>query len=88
MAAIAARDATGATAVYSDDAVFIDEKGAASRGKDAIGAAFKGFMADPTLKFDYHPGEKTVSTSGDMAYATAEFTETYTDPKTKQATTL
>lgn len=78
----------GATDLYSDDAVFIGGDGEAVRGKDKIKAMFKGYLADPAQKFDYQPGQKTFSSSGDMAYSTASYTETYTDPKTKKAVTM
>jgi uncharacterized protein (TIGR02246 family) len=88
LAAISARDAAGSTSPYSDDAVFISEEGTASRGKEAIAATFKEFLADPTMKLDYKPGTKSFSSGGDLAYSTAEYTETYTDPKTKQPVTV
>ena len=88
IAAITARDQSGATSLYGDDAVFISERGEASRGKDAIAAGFKAFLADPTLKIDYKPGAKVFSDGGDMAYSTAEYTETYTDAATKKPVTI
>jgi len=84
IAAITARDPAGATSLYADDAVFINERGVASRGKDAIVAGFKEFLADPTMKIDYKPGAKVFSEGGDLAYSTAEYTESYTDPATKK----
>jgi uncharacterized protein (TIGR02246 family) len=84
LAGIMARDQAASTAPYSADAVFIDDHGNASRGPDAIGTVFKGFLADPTMKIEYKPGAKTFSDGGDMAYSTAEYTETYTDPATKK----
>ena len=88
IAAITARDQAGATAPYTDDAVFISERGEASRGKDAIASGFKTFLADPTLKFDYTPGAKVFSDGGDMAYSTAAYTQSYTDPATKKLVTM
>lgn len=88
LTAIGARDQAGSTSPYADDAVFINERGQASRGKDAIAATFKDFLADPTLKLDYKPGEKVISQGGDMAYSTAEYSETYTDPATKKLVTV
>ena len=88
LAAISARDQAGATSPYADDAVFISERGVASRGKDAIASGFKEFLADPTMKIEYTPGAKVFSSSGDMAYSTAEYTETYTDPATKKLVTM
>ena len=78
----------GATDLYAADAVFIDGDGSATRGKEAISANFKQFLADPAIKIEYTPGAKTFSSSGDMAYSTASFTETYTDPKTKKPVTI
>ena len=88
IAAITARDQAGATSPYADDAVFISERGEASRGKDAIAEGFKAFLADPTMKIDYKPGAKIFSDGGDMAYSTAEYTESYTDPASKKLVTM
>jgi len=84
LAGLAAHDLAAATGLYADDAVFIDDHGSTARGKEAISEKFKGVVADQTMKIDYKPGEKVVSDSGDMAYSTAEFTESYTDPATKK----
>ena len=88
IAAITARDQAGATSPYADDAIFISERGEASRGKDAIAEGFKDFLADPTMKIDYKPRAKGFSDGGDLAYSTAEFTESYTDPKMKKLVTI
>ena len=88
LAGITERDQAASTALYAADAVFIDDHGNASRGTEAIGTAFKGFLADPTMKLDYKPGVKVLSDGGDMAYSTAEYTQTYTDPATKKLVTV
>lgn len=88
LAAIGQKSADGATDLYAEDAVFIGDDGNATRGKEAIKGMFKEFLADPTLTLDYTPGAKTFSSSGDMAYSTASYTETYTDPKTKKPVTM
>lgn len=88
IAAIGQKYLGGATDLYSADAVFIDGAGNLTSGRDAIKAKFKGFLDDPSMKIDYHPGQKTFSSSGDMAYSTASYTETYTDPKTKKPVTV
>jgi uncharacterized protein (TIGR02246 family) len=88
IAAIGQKDLAGATSLYGDDAVFIGEDGKAVRGKDSISAGFKDFLADPTLKLDYTPGAKSFSSGGDLAYSTASYTESFTDPKTKKPVTL
>ena len=88
ISAIGQKDLAGATSLYADDAVFIGDDGKAVHGKDAIAAGFKEFLADPTLKLDYTPGAKSFSSSGDLAYSTASYTESFTDPKTKKPVTL
>ena len=88
IAAIGQKNVDGATSLYSDDAVFIGDDGKAVRGKEAITAGFKDFLADPNLKINYTTGTKSFSSSGDMAYSTASYTETYTDPKTKKPVTM
>ena len=88
IAAIGQKDLVGATSLYADDAVFIGDDGKAAHGKDAIAAGFKQILADPALKFDYTPGAKSFSSSGDLAYSTASYTESFTDPKTKKPVTL
>jgi uncharacterized protein (TIGR02246 family) len=88
IAAVNQKNLDGATSLYADDAVFIGENGKAVRGKDAIAAGFKEFLADPSMKIDYKPGAKSFSSSGDLAYSTAAYTESFTDPKTKKVITM
>ena len=88
IAAVNQKNVDGATSLYSTDAVFIGDDGKAVRGKDAISTGFKQFLADPAMKIDYTPGEKSFSSSGDLAYSTASFTESFTDPKTKKPVTI
>ena len=40
------------------------------------------------MKIDYKPGAKSFSSSGDLAYSTAAYTESFTDPKTKKMVTM
>ncbi len=87
IAAIGQKSLDGATDLYADDAVFIGDDGTATHSRAAIKANFKTFLADPAQKIDYTPGPKTFSSSGDMAYSTASYTETTTDSKTKQPVT-
>jgi uncharacterized protein (TIGR02246 family) len=88
IAAINAKDAAGASGVYAKDAVFIGDNGEMTSGGAAIDASFKKFLSDPSMKIDYQPGAKTFSADGGMAYSTASFTETYTDPKTGKPVTV
>lgn len=85
--AIAAKDVTGATAVYAQDAVFIDQNGSMSNGA-SVADGFKQMLGDPALQFEYKPGEKRVSADGSMAWSTATYTMTLTDSATKQPVTV
>ena len=87
IAAIKAKDPAGATALYGDDAVFITGSGK-TNGKEAIVTFFKGFLNDPHVTIDYKPGTKTFSDDGTLAYSTATYVESYTDPTTKKPTTV
>jgi len=86
--AIGQKNLDGSTGLYADKAVFIGDDGKAVSGKPAISSSFKDFLADQAMTIDYKPGTKTFSSSGDMAYSTASFTETYTSPKTKKPVTV
>ena len=88
MAAFEARDAAAASGVYSSDAVFIGDQGTLARGQSAITDGFKTLLADPAAKVTYSPGAKTFSAGGDMAYATADYTLSYTDSTTKKPVTV
>ena len=87
IAAINKRDVNGATDVYSADAVFIGDDGKSVQGKEAITAGFTKSLSDPARVIEYTAGQKVFSSSGDLAYSTAAYSETFTDPKTKQPTT-
>lgn len=71
-----AKDLDKAVSYYADDAVFLVDKGALVKGKDAIRMVWKDVLAPtaPTLSFTTTFVE--VARSGDIAYeyGTAEFT--------------
>lgn len=87
IAAINAKDPAAATALYGDEAVFITTS-RKTDGKDAIVTFYRDFLTDPNVKIDYNPGKKTFSDDGTLAYSTATYTESFTDPATKKATTV
>lgn len=87
IAAINAKDPAAATTLYGDDAVFITNSGK-TNGKEAVVTFFKGFLNDPRVTIDYHPGTKMFSDDGTLAYSTATYVESYTDPTTKKPTTV
>lgn len=88
VAAIVAKDATKSTELYAKDAVFMDQSGKLTTGEEAINGNFAQFLSDPALEFDYQPGAKTFSDDGTMAYSTASYTESFTDPATKKVVTI
>jgi ketosteroid isomerase-like protein len=67
--ALQAHDVRGATRVYADSATRIAPSGNAS-GMAAITGQFEKLLADPAMKFDYHPGPSWASASGDLAVTT------------------
>lgn len=86
IAAINAKDGKSAASVYSSDAVFVGQNGE-PHGAAEIATMFDAISKDPNIRVDFHPGKKTFSEDGTMAYATASYTETYTDPTTKKVVT-
>ena len=87
IAAINAKDPAGATALYGDEAVFVTNS-SKTNGKEAIVTFYKGFLTDPHVTIDYNPGPKMFSDDGTLAYSTATYIESYTDPRTKKPTTV
>lgn len=87
IAAINAKDPAAATALYGEEAVFITTS-RKTNGKDAIVTFYRDFLTDPNVKIDYNPGTKTFSNDGTLAYSTATYTESFTDPATKKPTTV
>lgn len=85
--AIQAKDAAKSAANYADDAIFVGEDGKPIQGAKAIGDAFVSMVKDPALAFDYQQGKMVVSKGGDLAYSTATYTYTYTDPKSGKPVT-
>lgn len=88
VAAIVAKDPAKSSEVYAKDAVFMDQSGKLTSGAEAIAGDFTQFLNDPALKFDYQPGAKIFSDDGSMAYSTAPYTESFTDPATKKVVTI
>ena len=69
---------------YSDDAVLMAPGEAATVGKDAIRAALKGMVTDPTMTLKFQASKVDTSNSGDMGYTQGSYTLTLTDPQSKQ----
>ena len=79
----AAKDTSKIIAHYADDAILIVPGGPSTSGKEAIGAAIKGMVADPAMSLKFHSAKVEVAKSGDIAYTQGTYTLTFTDPQTK-----
>ena len=80
----AAKDQDKIMAHYADDAILIVTGSPSTSGKEAIRAALKQMVADPTVSLKFQPTTVEVAKSGDVAYTQGTYTLTLTDPKTKQ----
>ena len=71
-----ARDLEKAVSYYADDAVFLVDKGALVKGKDAIRMVWKDILAPNAPKLTFSAIFVEVARSGDIGYeyGTAEFT--------------
>jgi len=79
-----AKDNDKIVAHYADDAILMVPGTPSSSGKEAIRAALKEMVADPSLSLQFHATKVEVAKSGDVAYTQGTYTMTLTDPKTKQ----
>jgi uncharacterized protein (TIGR02246 family) len=87
MAAFDAKDVDAAVAPYAAEAVFALTGAPAATTPEAIHAMFQGMIDDPNSALIITPDRAEVSASGDMAYTTAAYTVTVTDPTTHQPVT-
>jgi uncharacterized protein (TIGR02246 family) len=73
-----AKDLEKSVSYYADDAVFLVDKGALVKGKDAIRMAWKDVLAPDAPKLTFSTIFVEVARSGDIGYeyGTAEFTST------------
>jgi ketosteroid isomerase-like protein len=72
---------------YADDAILMDPDMPATKGKDAIRAGLKSFLADKNFALSFVPTAVEASKSGDLAYSYGTYTLTMTNPKTKKPVT-
>jgi ketosteroid isomerase-like protein len=71
---------------YADDANFV-MAGAKARGMNDIRKLYAEGLKDPNFNLSFAADKVEVAESGDLAVSTGKFTETGTDPATKQAKT-
>jgi uncharacterized protein (TIGR02246 family) len=80
----AAKDQDKIVAHYADDAILIVPESPSTSGKEAIRAALKHMVDDPTVSLKFQPTKVEVAKSGDLGYTQGAYTLTLTDPQTKQ----
>lgn len=80
----ASRDAAKITAHYADDAILMTPGGPPATGKEAIGKAIAGMVADPALSLKFQSSKVDVATSGDLGYTQGSYTMTMTDMHSKK----
>jgi uncharacterized protein (TIGR02246 family) len=68
-----AKDVTGATANYADDASWLPPHAPIVQGKEAIRSAWAQLLSSPGLKIDWQITKVDVSRAGDMAYTLYKF---------------
>jgi uncharacterized protein (TIGR02246 family) len=70
---------------YADDAFFIAPGVKPTRGLADIRKAYEAGLKDPNFNITFAADKVDVAAAGDYAVSQGRFTETYTDPTTKQA---
>jgi ketosteroid isomerase-like protein len=70
---------------YAQDATFIAPGLKPTRGINDIRKAYEEGLKDPNFNLTFAADKVEVAEAGDIAVAEGRFTETYTDPATKQA---
>jgi len=72
---------------YASDAYFVVPGQKHATGTGDIRKAFEGFAKDPNGNVSFAADKVDVAASGDLAYSRGHFTESYTNPTTKQKVT-
>ena len=85
--AMQANDIETALSVYAPNAAFIVSGEELTTSEEARRAGFEAMIADPNMALSLSPSDASVSASGDLAYTTATYAFTYTDPATQQPVT-
>ena len=71
-------------APYADDATFVAPGIKATSGKSDIRKVYEEGLKDPNFNISFAADKVDVSEAGDYAISQGRFTESYTDPATKQ----
>src|ERR1700680_1148432 len=72
-----AKDVSGATANYADDASWLPPNAPIVQGKEAIRSAWAQLLSNPGLKISWQITEVHVSHGGDMAYTLYKYEMTF-----------
>ncbi len=86
--AFAARDVDKIAAFYADNATGLYGDSPALNGVAAIMSLWKPLLADKNFSLTFVSDKVEVAKSGDFGYSQGPFTQTMTDPKTKEVLTV
>lgn len=78
------REDGAASQFYTDDAFFVGPGVKGTSGIADIKKAYAAALKDPNFDISFAADKIDVAASGDFAASRGHFTETYTDPNTKQ----
>jgi uncharacterized protein (TIGR02246 family) len=81
----AGKDADRIAAHFTDDGNLMVPNSPMITGKDAIGKAMKGALADPNWSLALQPVQVEVSRGGDLGYTRGTYVLTATDPASQKA---
>jgi uncharacterized protein (TIGR02246 family) len=82
------RNADAASQFYTDDAFFVGPGVKGTSGIGAIKKAYTDGFKDSNFDISFAADKIHVASSGDLAASRGHFTETYTDPNTKQVKSI
>lgn len=83
----AAKDPAAFTSFYAQDGVLFPPGGPMTKGKEAIGEAWRQMMAQPGFALTFAPTKVEVSKSGDLAYDIGNYALTVNEKNGKPKTT-
>lgn len=84
--AIAAKDLDGVKRKYADNATLMLPDTAPASGRDAVGATYEAWFADPNFAIDLTEGPGWAASSGDLAVTTYTAQVTMTDESGRAVT--
>ena len=84
----AGKDVEQAQSFYADDATLIFPGAQPAQGRAAVEKHLRGMVSDPAFVLTIDNQQTRVAASGDLAYTRGTFSNSYTDPGSKQVMTV